>query len=309
MIDFQEMVNEHNKRVKQITQNPSIEVMKTLQNLPSIQVIKNLEKSPMFELAEKLKKIPAIEAAKVFQDSPVIEAVERLKLSPAIEAAKKLKAVTHYWSDILKERELTLEELAEFLSDLNYPPISTDISTSLLQDLNERLKEAKDSEKVEVLDSFIIRLFNDENVEEKLSEWIELECLKDRIHIISEIVQAHKHKLFSLSTLAIFPQIEGILAETFPELRSQAGKFTGHHQRKSLEEIFDNHPDKFNSIWSDYYDDNILNGFEHLKPIEYLSRHALAHGADKDYGTIVNSTKSLMIFDYIINKIELYRMT
>src|SRR5699024_9844198 len=209
MIDFQEMVNEHNKRVKQITQNPSIEVMKTLQNLPSIQVIKNLEKSPMFELAEKLKKIPAIEAAKVFQDSPVIEAVERLKLSPAIEAAKKLKAVTHYWSDILKERELTLEELAEFLSDLNYPPISTDISTSLLQDLNERLKEAKDSEKVEVLDSFIIRLFNDENVEEKLSEWIELECLKDRIHIISEIVQAHKHKLFSLSTLAIFPQIEG----------------------------------------------------------------------------------------------------
>ncbi len=309
MIDFQEMINEHNKRVKNITQNPSIEAMKTLQNIPSIQAIKNLEKSPMFELAERLKNIPAIEAVKIFQDSPVIEAVERLKLSPTIEAAKRLKAVTHYWSDILKERELTLEELAEFLSELNYPPISTDINISSLQDLNKQLKQAEDYEKLEVLDGFILRMFNDEKVDDKLNEWIELECLKDRIHIINEIVQAHKHKLFSLSTLAIFPQIEGILAETFPELRSKEGKFTGHYQKKSLEEIFDTHPDKFNSIWSGYYDDNILKGFEHLKPIEYLSRHALAHGADKDYGTIVNSTKSLMIFDYIINKIELYRMT
>src|SRR5699024_289868 len=170
MIDLQEMIKEHNKRIKKIINTPVIESIKTLQNMPSLQAIKRLEKNPMFELAEKLKNVPTVEAIKTFQDSPVIEAVERLKLSPTIESAQKLSAVANYWRDILKERELTLEELAEFLSELNYPPISTDINTSSLQDLNKQLKQAEDYEKLEVLDGFILRMFNDEKIDDKLNE-------------------------------------------------------------------------------------------------------------------------------------------
>lgn len=35
MFDLQAMINEHHKRVKKITQNNSIEVIKTLQNMSS----------------------------------------------------------------------------------------------------------------------------------------------------------------------------------------------------------------------------------------------------------------------------------
>lgn len=259
---------------------------------------------------KKLTQNPAIEAAKRLKDNPAIMAAKRLQSNPAIEAAKKIAEVTNRWKEILKERELTLGELSELLSELNYPPVSTDLSIDLLQELNSQLKQSEDyNDKVEVLDQFIVEVFNNGYIDEKLKIWNEMDCLKDRIHIMKEIVEAHKLGFFSLSTLAVFPQIEGVLAETFPDLRSDKGKFTGYCQEKALKEVLDTESNKFDSVWSSYYKENTLKDFRHLEPMEHLSRHALAHGADKDYGTIVNSTKSIMIFDYIITKVELHSIS
>ncbi|WP_371018965.1 hypothetical protein [Pseudalkalibacillus sp. JSM 102089] len=225
-----------------------------------------------------------------------------------LEAQKQMTEVVNRWKELLRERDLTLEELAEFLAELNYPPISTDLSIDLLKDLNNQLRDLEDfDDQVSVLDKFIVEVFHHEYIDEKFEMWNEMDCLKDRIHIMEEIVMAHKLELFSLSTLAVFPQIEGVLAETFPDLRNNKGKFNGYYQKRALEKVLDTTSDKFDGVWSSYYNKNILKGFQHLKPIEHLSRHALAHGADKDYGTVVNSTKSLLIFDYIITELELYK--
>lgn len=226
------------------------------------------------------------------------------------ETLQKVSKSMGYFVKLMHERELTLEELSEFLSHLNYPPIDMEMSVYVLKHLNEELSQASsDKDKLIILDEFIVKFFDKEQLEEKLEEvWSHMECLEGRFHIIEEIVEAHKLGLYSLSTLAIFPQIEGVLAETFPELRNGKGEFTRSYQEKALEIVLDVKTDRFDNVWSSYYKENILNGFKHLEPIESLSRHALAHGADKDYGTVVNSTKSLMIFDYIMTKIEYYRI-
>lgn len=232
------------------------------------------------------------------------------KLKPIIRAAKDMAEVRNRWEEKLKVREFTLEDLSELLSELNYPPVSIDLSTKLLQNLNSQLKELENyNDKIGVLDQFIVGFFNNEYINEKLEVWNDMDCLKDRIHIVEEIIEAHKRELFSLSTLAVFPQIEGILAETFPHLKDNMGKFNGNSQKKALKVVLNTESNKFDGVWSSYYEENILKGFQHLEPIEHLSRHALAHGADKDYGNRVNSTKSLMIFDYIITKVELYRIS
>ncbi|SFB07965.1 hypothetical protein SAMN04488072_106234 [Lentibacillus halodurans] len=265
-----EKVAEHQRRMEKITQSPLVEIMK---------------KQKRF--SESLSSIGR--AASEFQ--------------------KQMAVVANRWKELLQERELTLEELSELLSELNYPPISTDISIDSLQDLNNQLRELENfNDQVNVLDQFIVRVFHKEYIDEKLETWNEMDCLKDRIHIMEEIVNAHKLELFSLSTLAVFPQIEGVLAETFPKLRNDKGNFTGDYQKKALEEVLDTESNKFDGVWNSYYKKNTLKGFLHLEPIDYLSRHALAHGADKDYGTVVNSTKSLMIFDYIVTKVEYYRI-
>jgi len=47
----------------------------------------------------------------------------------------------------------------------------------------------------------------------------------------------------------------------------------------------------------------ILVGFEHgTIPKSFLSRHAILHGADTTYGTVTNSLKSILLFDYLQGK-------
>ncbi|MFP3489612.1 hypothetical protein R0K20_18625, partial [Staphylococcus sp. SIMBA_130] len=58
-----------------------------------------------------------------------------------------------------------------------------------------------------------------------------------------------------------------------------------------------------------YYVDTILAEFTRGEEIKSdLSRHAILHGADTDYGTKVNSIKTILVLDTIIEKLdEMYK--
>lgn len=236
-----------------------------------------------------------------------LTSVSRHIREKVLEVQNRYQAISNGIFEIIKERHLTIDELAIYLSEMNYPPLDTKIDTETLKDLNEKISKIDNpDEKLESLDQFIVTAYDEEHIDWNLEIWSEMECLKGRFHIIKEIVMAHKTGLYSLSTLAVFPQIEGVLAEVFPDYRNGAGKFDGKNQKKAFKSVLEINDDNFDNLWSSYYEKNILEGFTHLEPIYYLSRHAMAHGADKEYGTAVNSTKSLMIFDYIMNKVEYY---
>jgi len=62
----------------------------------------------------------------------------------------------------------------------------------------------------------------------------------------------------------------------------------------------------FDEAIQKYYLDIILAGFEHgTVPKSFLSRHAILHGGDTNYGNITNSLKSILLFDYLQDKFRL----
>lgn len=210
---------------------------------------------------------------------------------------------------LAQKAALTIEEFEEELVKLNYPPLSLDMPVSHIRLLLDQIKEAENEEEAEqILDDYITSLYNEEALDDCLYVWQSFEWLKERYVIVEQIIQAHKQGLYYLSTLAVFPQIEGILAEVFPNKRNSKGDFTKRYLIESFREILAVENDRLDQMWDKYYVDNLLEGFKHLEPIEYLSRHALMHGADYQYGTEVNSTKSIMIMEYLFMKIEMYSM-
>jgi hypothetical protein len=201
----------------------------------------------------------------------------------------------------------TMDEFEELLSELNYPPIPNMFGHHMKLLINELNELTTSQEKIKLLDEYIIIRFNDEKINQRVRIWSRYQWLEDRDLVLSQIAEAHKQGLYFLSVLAVFPQIEGMLAELFPGKRNGKGKFTTKQLKESFEEILEMELDKSDQQWDKFYRENLLKGFTHDDPIEYLSRHALTHGKAYDYGTQVNSVKSFIILDYIITKINNYR--
>ncbi|MGD7021945.1 hypothetical protein ACQCVK_05095 [Rossellomorea vietnamensis] len=201
----------------------------------------------------------------------------------------------------------TIDEFEELLSELNYPPIPN-MYGSDMRYIIEKLNELEATEeKVRLLDEYIILRFNTEKVDQRIRIWNGYSWLENRNVVLEQIAEAHKQGLYFLSVLAVFPQVEGMLAELFPDKRNDKGEFTTKHLKQSFKEILEVQCDKSDQQWDKFYRENLLKGFTHDDPIDYLSRHALAHGKSFEYGTEVNSIKSFIILDYIINKINNYR--
>jgi hypothetical protein len=56
----------------------------------------------------------------------------------------------------------------------------------------------------------------------------------------------------------------------------------------------------FGSLLRDYVSTVLLVNFAHGSSLDAdLSRHAILHGADADYGTRRNAMKSIILFDYV----------
>jgi hypothetical protein len=201
----------------------------------------------------------------------------------------------------------TIDQFEEILSELNYPPIPNMFGSHMERIIEELNKLTDSQEKIKLLDEYIVIRFDEEKINQRVRIWSEYQWLENRNMILSQIAEAHKKGLYFLSVLAAFPQIEGMLAELFPAKRNGKGEFTTKHLKESFEEILEMDLDKSDQQWDKFYRANLLKGFTHDDPIDYLSRHALAHGKAYEYGTQVNSVKSFIILDYIITKIDTYR--
>jgi hypothetical protein len=147
------------------------------------------------------------------------------------------------------------------------------------------------------IDETFIEYYSDEKISQLLKSWEEKEWLEKRIPILKEIIDAHLKGMYSVSVPAIFPQVEGIIADGYHHKGMMAGKNLERYTEKLL-----NNGDEFSYDLAiqEYFLQFVLVGFEHGSPVNsFLSRHAILHGADTEYGTRVNSLKSLLLFDYL----------
>jgi len=84
-----------------------------------------------------------------------------------------------------------------------------------LADLEKILKLHEEG-KSEMIQKILIKRYNNE-VDKILEDWKKNPLLKKRIHILEDVIWAHKKEKYTLSVPAIFPQIEGIIIEASGE--------------------------------------------------------------------------------------------
>jgi hypothetical protein len=255
----------------------------------------------MESIYESMK--PIYNAIEIFQKNmqsiikPAITAISEFYNSDFIER----------FSEISKQLQKFDEEIQQFkkiIVMLGFPPheelMPYDIS-KIVSSFNNYGEEKAIEETYAIYNNY----FNDERVKEMSSKWYKMNVLNKRRNIIRQAVKAHLQGNYYLSIPIVFSQIEGLVANIF----NHKGQMTGKEYVDYLEKLLNDNDDySYDDLINKFYSSIVLVSFQHNKPIKsFLSRHAIMHGGDTKYGTKINSIKALLLFDYIINKMNEYK--
>ncbi|OXS54889.1 hypothetical protein B0G93_13143 [Bacillus sp. V-88] len=152
----------------------------------------------------------------------------------------------------------------------------------------------------DVTNNFMIRLLDEEKIKNILLAWEGKEWLKKRRGILKSTINAHLKKEYVLSVPVILAQFEGIVRDVVPH-NHQEKKLSNFDIRKYLMKLHDEKGGiDLSSVFDKYLKENIHSGFTTGEPLNSdLSRNAILHGEDTEYGNEVNSLKLICIFDYV----------
>ncbi len=138
-----------------------------------------------------------------------------------------------------------------------------------------------------------------------LAEWERKAWLKRRIPILRDAVEAHIGGKYNLSVPPVLSQLEAVVAEGFGHKgvlrhRGRSGKNAATFEEylgRLLPQDWWNKSDEAVKL---FMLEVVLASFEYGQPLPgNLNRHAILHGVDTDYGTVENSLKTILLFDYV----------
>lgn len=267
--------------------------------IPIIKIIKpkvitslNQVNKNMFNFAVNIKQAmqPFINSITTMQElyKPVINNISK----QFIEISKKLEKFN-------KE----VQQFKRIIIALGFPPHLTLMENEISRIVYAYNTYGEEKARNVTYDIYI-KHFNNEMIKEITNEWYHMVILNDRKKIIRQAVVAHLHGEYYLSIPVMFSQIEGLIANIFHHKGSMGGK----KYLDYIELLLNDKKDySFDDLIYTFYDTVVLASFHHNEPIEsFLSRHAILHGGDINYGTKINSIKALLLFDYMIDKMNEY---
>jgi hypothetical protein len=151
----------------------------------------------------------------------------------------------------------------------------------------------------------MLEKYDEEVLSEMLISWKNETWSNKRNHLLEEIIHCHNMKMYNMSVPVILAQIEGLIAEGF----NHEGMMNGRKMREYLERLlYRKSQFSFDETVQNFYLNVVLVAFEHGKPINsFMSRNAIMHGADTNYGTAENSLKAILLLDHIHERITSYR--
>ncbi|SCG82723.1 hypothetical protein DW1_1150 [Proteiniborus sp. DW1] len=153
----------------------------------------------------------------------------------------------------------------------------------------------------QIIDNFYIARFDDMYIKEKfLKRWEQATILSRRLKIIRESISCFEQQLYFTAIPVLFSQLEGMVADGY----NHKGRMSSKQLKQYILDLLNAEDSSFKAQLSKFYTNTILVGFEHNEPIDsFLSRHAIMHGADVEYGTKQNYIKLLLFFDLIYERI------
>ncbi|EOO33277.1 hypothetical protein IIU_03390 [Bacillus cereus VD133] len=283
------------------------------------------------ELVEAVKQIAAVRERAVQAILPAIQAI-----SPVVqELSKQILAMSSFFESIgaigqriqetldsfdFKERLISLREWAKeaeettlkfktIMVELGFPPHDFMPIYS-----RQRVIQLYGEKGIEYTKRFLERYmcmfaYNKETLIEMRNSWQRAEWLEKRFSIINTVIEGHLNGHYMLTVPTMLAQIEGVLVEGILKLEAVAPdeQIKYRHQKSFLGQFLlgDKGSFSFDEQIEEFYLNTVLANFDRGKEVESdLSRHAILHGEDVSYGTKINSLKSILIFDYLFDKLN-----
>lgn len=191
------------------------------------------------------------------------------------------------------------------LMELGWPPV-TDMSPSSMRSIVQGFDQlgpaptdAAKASYAKAVEPRILAFHDDQHLSLKLDDWRLKRLLKRRMPILEAAVSAHSRGEYLLSIPPLLAQAEGIIADGF----SHNGQMSGRDYEIYVKRLFDSGVKEqiaaaVNKSVVAFWQGVLYTGFAHGQPIgSPLSRHAVLHGGDVDYGTPEGSLKSVLLVD------------
>lgn len=138
-------------------------------------------------------------------------------------------------------------------------------------------------------------LLTDERMRrEVLADWARNPLLAKRLHILRDAYKAAAEGRYCLAVPVFYAQLEGIIAEGM----RHSGALRGRDYKRLVSSLAEE-DELLGPVMSTFVADVALANFQHGDPLPDLSRHAILHGADTEYGTERNALRVIALFDYV----------
>lgn len=143
---------------------------------------------------------------------------------------------------------------------------------------------------IEIIDNLFIKYYNEELRNKMLEDLRSIDFLEQYDEIINQIEIGYNNELYYLVVPSLFVLIEGMVARGF----NHTGQMRGSQMSGYLEELLKN--ESANSL-HEIINKRMLVSFKHGHEIDSpISRHAIIHGGDINYGREAVALRLFLIF-------------
>lgn len=225
---------------------------------------------------------------------------------------EKFRKALEVSAKVMSGLELVTNEFLYIMLSIGWPP-PVDLPIEQMMTIVKAFKMDNSDSGIRKIENHLILFYDRKIIDDILDSWKNNILLKNRLPILEAVIHAHHDKNYWLSVPGILPQIEGIVAYGYKHLGEMNGRMMKNYLRSLLDEQYSKI--KINPVLFDFISSVLLVGFRHGVPLRSnLSRHAILHGADINYGCAENSLKAILTFDYLqdafrlvsLNKSKIY---
>lgn len=218
--------------------------------------------------------------------------------------AAQIVAMKAQWSEtvnnFLEERReyLNAKEKAALIASKYDWFIAYDFYVS--KEFFEKLVELDgNSSETKELDALFTEYYGADIRNQIISDLIDMDATKEYEEILNQIEYGYSHKLFFLIVPTLFTLIEGMIARGF----QHKGHMNGKQIKEYINELIDGLETE---SLQEIIDKRMLVSFEHGKEIDSpISRHAILHGGDIEFGTEAVALRLLLILYNLAFAIDL----
>lgn len=204
----------------------------------------------------------------------------------------------------IQETEEDVKVYKTVMMKCGYPPNGS-MSIPSLKSIAEDYRNNDIEDIQEHIDKFMIEYYDEPTLQKISSIWEDNNQVTKRISLLRNLVKAHNLKMFELVVPSAISQLEGIIVDAF----GIKGKVDSAILKILLKYLFEeNNQSKseynFDPIIYTYYIERVLVSFEHgIELKSDISRHAILHGGDTEFGKETVSLKVILLLDYLLDSI------